>query len=66
MEYTDEGSNPGEKPQQCVGLMGILHKMGKPNTIMQVATRLRALDMDKLDISETYDAVEEAIRFHEK
>src|SRR3546814_3147904 len=36
-------------PQQCAGLMTVLHREGKPNQIMQVAERFGALDPSALD-----------------
>ena len=45
----DESSSPGHRPQQCAGLMAVLAREGELNQIMQVAERLRALDVSELD-----------------
>lgn len=48
----DEGdrvARAGDKPQQCAGLMAVLHRINRPNTIMQIASRLGHLDLDALD-----------------
>lgn len=39
----------GDRPQQCAGLMAVLHREDEPNQIMQVAERLGALDPTTLD-----------------
>lgn len=60
------GRNTGGKvpPQQCAGLMAMLHKEGKPNTIMQVAERMIEWKAANLDGSAVYDSIEEAIKDH--
>lgn len=45
----DDPARAGDKPQQCAGLMAMLHKMGIPNQIMQVGQRLGAFDPAQLD-----------------
>lgn len=55
-ELGDEG-RPGDKPQQCAGLMSLLHRAGQSNTIMQVGERLGAFDPSRLDHSEVYDSI---------
>lgn len=40
---------PGTKPQQCAGLMSILHRTGQPNQIMQVAERIGGISFNGLD-----------------
>lgn len=41
----------GDKPQQCAGLMTVLHREGIPNQIMQIAERVGFFDPSKLDPS---------------
>lgn len=53
-----------EKPQQCAGLMSVLHKSKKPNAIMQVSERLTNWRATNLDHSETYDSIKDAIEGH--
>lgn len=57
VDYTDDGPEPGDRPQQCAGLMAVLAKEGHENQIMQVAIRLGHLDLDRLDPEhEAYDS----------
>lgn len=51
-------------PQQCAGLMSVLHKSGRPNQIMQVAHRLIGHDASQIDGSETYDSWEQCVDDH--
>lgn len=52
-------------PQQCVGLMTLLHREGVPNTIMQVGERLKAFDPEQLDPDgECYETIDEAMEAH--
>lgn len=51
-------ADPGEHPQQCAGLMAVLHRIGQPNSMMQCAGRLgfETFDPAKLDPrGEAYD-----------
>lgn len=57
-------AGPKRDPQQCAGLMSMLHKSGRSNAIMRVASLLIGYDPAKLDHSETYDSVEECIKDH--
>lgn len=52
-------------PQQCAGLMALLHSANKPNQIMQVAQRLTNYDPATIDKTDTYATIEEAIKDHE-
>lgn len=56
--------SPGDRPQQCAGLMAVLHRENKPNQMMQVAERLEHFDPSKLDPDheayETWADVEKA------
>ncbi len=54
----------GDNPQQCAGLMALLHKEGRPNAIMQVAKRLNCFDASVIDGSQVYNSVKEAIAAH--
>lgn len=48
--YGEESeTSPGDRPQQCAGLMAVLHREGEPNQIMQIAERLGHLDPTALD-----------------
>lgn len=62
----DEAPGAGNKPQQCAGLMAVLHREGRPNQIMRIAERLGALDPDQLDPrGEAYPSLEAARAAHE-
>jgi len=54
----------GKAPQQCAGVMSLLHRAGLPNQIMQVAERLGAADFSKLDHRHVYDDMADAIEAH--
>jgi len=65
--YDDEGGEHpghGDHPQQCAGLMSLLHRAGQPNQIMQVAERLGYFDPGKLDHSDVYPSIAEAMKAH--
>ncbi len=66
VNYDDDGRPfQGDKPQQCAGLMAVLHRSGKPNQIMQVAERFGSLDPDQLDPrGEAYDNLDDAFKAH--
>ncbi len=64
-EYDDPDLRQGDNPQQCAGLMAILHREGKPNQIMQVAERLINFDSNELDPdNEAYDSLADAMSAH--
>ena len=64
-EYGEPVMGPGDNPQQCAGLMAMLSRERRPNSIMQLATRLGYLDPTKLDPDNlAYDTLEEAINAH--
>lgn len=66
-EFGDEFHRQGDNPQQCAGLMSILISEDRPNTIMQVASRLNSLDFDKVDPRRlAYGSIEEAIETHSR
>lgn len=60
----DGGSHQGDHPQQCAGLMAVLHQEERHNQIMQVAERLGAFDPSKLVLSDAYSSFEEVRRAH--
>jgi hypothetical protein len=63
--YEDEEARAGDRPQQCAGLMAVLHRSDRPNQIMQVAERLGALDPSQLDPQgEAYGSIEEMRAAH--
>jgi hypothetical protein len=66
VDYGDEMSAQGDRPQQCAGLMTVLLREDAPNTIMQVALRFGALDAERLDGTAAYVSWEEVRRAHER
>lgn len=64
VDYSGDNPAPGAKPQQCAGLMLVLHRSNMPNQIMQVGQRLGHFDPSQLvddpdvfaDTFETLDA----------
>lgn len=52
------------EPQQCAGLMALLHRENRPNQIMQVATRMGYLNPAQIDATEVYATLEDAINDH--
>ena len=61
--YSGDEPSPDTRPQQCAGLMAMLNRMGRPNQIMQVASRLGHLDLNTLDPDgEAYDSIDEMQR----
>jgi hypothetical protein len=67
-DYDDDGEeqhSQGDKPQQCAGLMAVLHRAGMPNQMMRIAERLGSLDPDQLDPrGEAYESVGEVLAAH--
>lgn len=62
--WEDERGRQGSKPQQCVGVMSLLHRANLPNQIMQVAERLGHADFSKLDHSAVYNNIADALEAH--
>ena len=61
----DPEHRSGDRPQQCAGLMAVLHRSGRHNQIMQVAERLGAFDPALVDPDrDAYGSVEEALAAH--
>lgn len=65
VDYSEHAPRPGDRPQQCAGLMAVLHRSGRHNQIMQIAERLTSFDPAAVDPKgEAYASVEEATRAH--
>lgn len=65
--YDDDELRQGDRPQQCAGLMAILIRERRPNTIMQVAQRLGHAALDDLDPRrEAYDTWADAVAAHRR
>jgi hypothetical protein len=65
VDYSGDDPESGDKPQQCAGLMAVLHRSGEPNQIMQVASRLGYLELDALDPDGVaYASWDEAVAAH--
>lgn len=66
VDYSDdERPAPGDRPQQCAGLMAVLHREKRPNDIMRVAERFNALDRSALDPrGEAYGSLAEVYEAH--
>lgn len=54
----------GDHPQQCAGLMSLLHRERRPNAIMQVGERLKGFDPSRLVHDDVYGSIDEAIAAH--
>ena len=66
-QWDDPDGRSGDRPQQCAGLMAILHREDQPNQIMQVAGRLSDFDSALVDPKrEAYGSLAEALRAHEQ
>lgn len=67
IDYSQTRPRTGERPQQCAGLMTVLHRSGAPNVIMQVGRRLGHFDPALLDPkNECYASLDEAIAAHKE
>ncbi|NEI52701.1 hypothetical protein GR217_34345 [Rhizobium leguminosarum] len=65
VDYSEDEPAPGDRPQQCAGLMAVLHRSDRPNQIMQVASRISDFDPAALDPDgEAYQSLEEAMCAH--
>lgn len=65
VDYSEDEPDQGDRPQQCAGLMTVLHREGRPNQIMQVAQRLTGFDPDQLDPkNEAYGSMAEVVAAH--
>ncbi len=64
-EYGNSTQEAGEKPQQCAGLMALLHREKAYNSIMRVAIHTEHLDCSKLDPKrEAYESFADAKSAH--
>lgn len=64
-KWEDEEKRSGDRPQQCAGLMAVLHRSDRHNQIMQLAERLTDFDPATVDpAGEAYDSVEQAWAAH--
>jgi hypothetical protein len=64
-EDGDPTHNQGDHPQQCAGLMAILHREDHHNQIMQVAIRFGEFNPELLDPDrEAYDTWRQATKAH--
>lgn len=57
--YEDVQGRQGQTPQQCAGLMALLHAAERPNQIMQVGERLGAFDPKALDTRRIFTTIAE-------
>jgi hypothetical protein len=65
VDYSDDEPSSGDRPQQCAGLMAVLHRSDRHNQIMQVAERLGHFDPSTVDPDgEAYGSIEEAVEAH--
>lgn len=65
VDYSGDKPASGDRPQQCAGLMAVLHRSGAPNQIMQVAERLTGFDAGMVDpAGEAYGSIAEAAAAH--
>lgn len=64
-QFEDADARAGDRPQQCAGLMTVLHRSGQSNQIMQIAERLTDFDPASLDpAGEAYASIPEALAAH--
>jgi hypothetical protein len=65
INWSKENYGVQPQPQQCAGLMAVLHRENDPNQIMQVAMRFGHLDPKHLDPdNEAYDTWDDALKAH--
>jgi hypothetical protein len=61
----DPEARAGDRPQQCAGLMAVLHRSDRHNQIMQVAERLTDFDPASVDPDgEAYASIDQALAAH--
>lgn len=63
-EFDDDIARQGAHPQQCAGLMSLLSREGRDNQIMQVGQRLGEFDPSKLDHTDVYGSIADAVKAH--
>lgn len=64
--FDDPAARQGESPQQCAGLMSLLHRAGTPRQIMQVGQRLGHFDPGRLRHGAVYASLAAAVRAHKR
>ena len=62
--FEDERLRQGKNPQQCAGVMSLLHRANLPNQIMRVAERLGAANFAEIDHRDVYGSIADAIEAH--
>lgn len=66
-KFEDCEARQGDRPQQCAGLMAVLHRSDRHNQIMQLAERLAGFDPATVDPQgEAYASCAEALDAHTK
>lgn len=63
-QWDDPRGRQGSKPQQCAGVMSLLHRAKLPNQIMQVAARLGEADFSTLEHDDVYEDIADALEAH--
>lgn len=63
-QWDDPVKRQGEKPQQCAGLMALLHRAAEPNAIMQVGERTGYFDPAGLVLDDTFASIADAVAAH--
>lgn len=65
VDYSNDAPASGDRPQQCAGLMAVLHRDDRHNQIMQVAGRISDFDAAALDPDGVaYSSIAAAIAAH--
>lgn len=65
VDYSEESPTSGEKPQQCAGLMAVLHREHEYNAIMKAGIYYTQLDVNELDPDqEAYASFDEVRKAH--
>lgn len=65
VDYSEDEPGPGNKPNQCAGLMAVLHREERWSQIMRVAIATGHLKPDELDPrNEAYDSIEQVMAAH--
>lgn len=64
-QFDDDRARQGDTPQQCAGLMAVLHAENAPNQIMQVALRLTDFSLNDIELDDAYPSKEAVYSAHE-
>jgi hypothetical protein len=62
--FDDPRKRSGDHPQQCAGLMSLLHRAGRPNQIMRAGMFFGHFDPERLDHTDVYPSIFAAARAH--